>query len=79
MPPVQQSIPFDGLYPAGIASDNDPLINSAQDTAMTPPSPPAVAGTAVKIGGYGVLGLFVAWLIIKRASWVAPWFGFWRS
>ena len=135
---MQQSIPFDGLYPAGIASDNDGLINSAQDPAMNPSNPPPVAGTAAKIGGwifalwsvlhiwvgaegvhqylkggtpglwnmliggravpratfvhatdpatlfaqgqlilnfcldvggYGVLGLFVAWLIIKRASW----------
>jgi hypothetical protein len=28
VPPAQQSIPFDGLYPAGIAFDNDGLINS---------------------------------------------------
>ena len=56
-----------------------PLINSAQDAAMNPSNPPPVAGTAAKIGGYGVLGLFVAWLVIKRASWVAPWFGSRRS
>ena len=69
MPPVQQSISFNGLYPAGIASDNGPLLNSAQDTAMNPSNPPpiAVAGTAAKVSRYGVLGLFVAWLIIKRA------------
>jgi hypothetical protein len=65
---VQQSISFNGLYPAGIASDNGPLLNSAQDTAMNPSNPRPVAGTAAKIGGYGVLGLFVAWSIIKRAS-----------
>ena len=65
---MHQSIPFYGLYPAGIASDNDPLLNSAHDTAMNPSNPLPVAGTAAKIGRYGVLGLFVAWLIIKRAS-----------
>ena len=45
---MQQSIPFDGLYPAGIASDNDGLINSAQDPAMNPPNPTPLAGT---VGG----------------------------
>ena len=24
----------------------------------------------VDVGGYGVLGFFVAWLILKRASWI---------
>jgi hypothetical protein len=43
---MQQSIPFDGLYPAGIASDNDPLINSAKDTAMNPSNPTPAAGAA---------------------------------
>ena len=46
---------------------------------MNPSNPTPAAGTAAKIGGYGVLGLFVAWLVIKRASWVAPWFGSRRS
>ena len=48
---------------------------------MNPSNPTPAAGTAAtattKFGRYGVLGLFVAWLIIKRASWVAPWFGCW--
>ena len=35
---------------------------------MNPSNSPPIAGTVAKIGGYGVLGLFVAWLIIKRAS-----------
>lgn len=46
---------------------------------MNPSTPTPAAGTDAKISGFGVLGLFVAWLIIKRASWAAPWFGFWRS
>ncbi len=39
---------------------------------MNPSNPTPAAGTAAtattKVGRYGVLGLFVAWLIIKRSS-----------
>lgn len=47
----------------------------ATDAATTLAHGQLIVNFAVDVGGYGVLGLFVAWLLWTRASWLAYFMG----